>query len=414
MFKQINNKLSVDSLLTIILILFSIDFYLQGILIFIVGAMYYLFVKGIKTMEFSPLLLGFVVFFISFYMFSDYFEMSIIKTVIALPIAFSFGSSIVHLSQKEISYSLLICAFTMAFHAILNMFYNFKLYGIAAMGLRNSSDFWTGEVSLSTGQAAKMTPFLSCIFVLLFYNKNNKLKLLSILMFLSLIIYNFSLGGRSVIVITILSVLITLFLAIKKEHSFRITRKLVPIIGLIAFVGIYAYSSNIFNVQELFEESSFNQRFNTVGGQDIQDDNRMARKVLYIENLFKYPFGGQHLCFDEKIGHAHDLWLDCFDMVGLIPFILICLYSVKSMSRAFKYYKLPNMEPYNGVAVLSFFIIMNIQFFLEPIIEGSPKLLILCCFVDGQIFKYLKNNKKNRCHCERLLKTTSDYSRLYC
>lgn len=394
MVKLVRLKLSIDYLLIVILVLFSIDFYLQGILIFILGAIGYPIIKGDRTLQYSPLLLSFVVFFIFLYIYSDYFEISIIKTVIALPIAFSFGSSISNISPKKISFLLLICAFTMAFHAILNMLYNFKLYGIMAIGLRLSSDFWTGEVSLSTGQAAKMVPFLSCVFVLLFYNKNNRLKLFSFVTFILLIVYNFALGGRSVIILTVLSIVISLCLIINRERDFKLARKLIIILSFTVFAFVLLYIFNIFSIQELFEESSFSQRFNSEGGQDIEEDDRMSRKIRYLENIFKYPFGGQHLCFDEHIGHAHDLWLDCFDMVGFIPFILIVLYTIFSVLRAKQYYRNQYINTYYGVMIFSFFIIMNIQFFLEPIIEGSPKLLILYCFIDGLITNYLSLKRK--------------------
>ena len=394
MVKLIKNKLSVDYFLIVILVLFSIDFYLQGILIFLIGAIGYLVFNGNKTIQYSPLLVSFVIFFIFFYIYSDYFEASIVKSVIALPIAFTFGSSISNISPKKISFLLLICAFTMALHAILNMLYNFRLYGIAAIGLRVSSDFWTGEVSLSTGQAAKMVPFLSCVFVLLFYNKNNKLKLFSFITFILLIIYNFALGGRSAIILTVLSIVFSLFLVIMRERDFKLARKLIIILGFTIFVIALLYIFNIFDIQSLFEESSFNHRFNSEGGQDIEEDDRMRRKIIYIVNIFKYPFGGQHLCFDEHIGHAHDLWLDCFDMVGIIPFILIVFYTISSILRAKQYYSNRNVSTYYGVMILSFFLIMNIQFFLEPIIEGSPKLLILYCFIDGLINKYLTITRK--------------------
>lgn len=372
------------------LALFSIDIALQGIVIFILLGLWYILAVAKTKPKCDWALSLFSTLFLLTFIWSPHFEGSIFKNVIALPIAFMFGASIRYLTPKKITAILLICAIFMSLHAFLNMAYNFKNFGMAAMGMRMSYDFWTGEISSSTGQAAKMTPLIACLFCLIFYNKTILLKITGCIIFILIVLYDLALGGRSALVLIVFGIIISLLLSIKKEHNFKRTSGLIVGLSILIILFTYAYLINAFDIQGIFEESSFNQRFNGAGGQDIREDDRMRRKYIYIANLLTYPFGGQHLCFDEGLGHAHDLWLDSFDMGGLFPFILVVLYSMLSVYRGYKYYKNPNVAPYYGVILFSFTILMNIQFFLEPIIEGSPKLFILYCFIDGMVYRYIR------------------------
>lgn len=378
-----------DILLLCVLALFCVDFYLQGIAILIAYSIVYIsFTRGKVTCLLSLLL--FAIIFSSTYFCYSNSELSILKNVVALPLAFMLGCKIPSHNSSRITFLIVFCSFFMFMHSFLNFAYNYNQHGISVIGMRVSSDFWTGETSSSTGQATKMTPLIACLFYLIFYRKGLIIKLISILAFILIIIFDLALGGRSALALIALGFVIALIISHYKEKNALIISKLTLMLSL--FVGILAlaYMTNAFNIQDIFEDSSFNQRFNAPGGQNIEDDDRMQRKGIYLANLLNFPFGGQNLCYKYGIGHAHDLWLDCFDMAGLIPLICIVIYSITSIIRGIRYFKSPTTGSSHAVLLLTFILLMNVQFFLEPIIEGSPKLLILYCFVDGMIFRYNK------------------------
>ena len=387
---------SSDVLLYIALALFSIDLMLQGISIIIIFGIWYILSYKVNASIGIGIIIAFCISFsISFLLFCEW-DLSIVKNVMALPIAYMLGQRINNLTENKMAVCILLCAFFMAFHAMLNMGYNFSQFGILAMGERASYDIWTSEISSATGQASKLTPFLACVFYLVFYNKNKKLKYFSGILFLFCMLFNLELGGRSAMLLAILGLVSSLFLGIIKQKNTKSSYRVIVFFIVAVFALFFAYEANVFGIQELFENSSFNQRFNSEGGQDITEDDRMRRKIFYIEHLFDYPFGGQNLCYDLNVGHAHDLWLDAFDMAGLIPLILLVIYTFSSLKRAFKYYSSSWSNPYISTLILTLFIILNAQFFLEPIIEGSPKLLILYCLIDGMLTQIFYNQNKNK------------------
>ncbi|MGD6730446.1 MAG: hypothetical protein ACPKMZ_05180 [Pleomorphochaeta sp.] len=108
----------------------------------------------------------------------------------------------------------------------------------------------------------------------------------------------------------------------------------------------------------------------------------------------KYLWGGNFISTGQNIGPAHEIWLDTYDYSGIIPYTLIIIYTCSYIIRMFKIFK--NKNIYLGIRILSvtFYIVMTIQFGLEPILEGSPILFYLFCFLDG-FFKIIiiKNEK---------------------
>lgn len=384
-----------ESILLVAMALFGMDFMLQGIMVLIVFGFYFVMSNKGTSVPGKSTIIAFSLLFLLFYIFVPVFELSILKTMVAIPIAFLIGSRIKNCTPEKIVFYMVFVAFFMALHAMMNMYYNFSQMGIMAIAERVSYDFWTRDISSSTGQASKMTPFLACSFYLIMYNKNKALKYLSIVLLLLNIVYDLELGGRSALVLLFFTIIFSYIIGSIRAKSAGSSAKV--LVGLLFFciVIYFAYEANLLGIKDLFESSSFNQRFNGVSGQDINEDDRTRRKIIYLQNLLTYPFGGQHLCNDLKIGHAHDLWLDTFDMVGLIPFCILLFYTYSSIIRAYRMYKKQAVDPYKATVILTFFVIMNVQFFLEPIIEGSPKLFIYYCLIDAMVSQFLMKQNSN-------------------
>lgn len=379
--------------LLVALALFGMDFMLQGIIILILyGVVFCVRNESVST-RFNTCIFVFCFAFVLFYMLSARFEMAVFKNIVAIPIAVMIGCKVKCCSPEKIVFYLVFIAFAMAFHAMLNMAYNYSQLGIQAIAERTAYDFWTRDISAATGQASKLTPFIACSFYLIFYSGNKLLRLFSIILLFATIMFDLGLAGRSALVLLFFSIVLSFFIGSFRSKKIRSSARVLILFAFVIIGVLVAYSFNLFGIQEILDGSSFNQRFNSPSGQDINEDDRTRRKLLYLSHLLDYPFGGQHLCFDLNIGHAHDLWLDTFDMVGLVPFIILICYTITSFLRSYRFYKMVD-DPYIATLVITFFIIMNIQFYLEPIIEGSPKLFIYYCMVDAMIAQYISRRTK--------------------
>lgn len=378
-------------MLLIALALFGMDFMLHGIIVLILYGLVFCVNNKTISSRYIGGIFAFFFAFILFYIMSPRFEAAILKNIVAIPIAVLVGCKMKGCTPEKICFYIVFIAFFMALHAMLNMAYNYSQLGILAIAERTAYDFWTQDISASTGQASKLTPFIACSFYLIFYNKNMALRILSIILLFATIMFDLGLAGRSALVLLLFSIVLSYLIGTVRAKKAGSSAKVLMFVALAVAALIMAYSINLFGIQEILEESSFNQRFNSPSGQNINEDDRTRRKLIFLSHLFDYPFGGQHLCYDLNVGHAHDLWLDTFDMAGLLPLFLLIGYTISSIFRAYRFYKRP-VNPYIATLVLTFFIIMNIQFCLEPIIEGSPKLLIYYCMIDGMISQYLSGH----------------------
>lgn len=377
-----------EFLLLITLALFGMDFMLHGIILLILYGVVFCVNNKTLSSRYIGGILAFFFAFVLFYIMSSRFEAAILKNVIAVLVAALIGCKIKGCTAEKICFYIVFIALFMALHAMMNMAYNYSQLGVLAIAERTAYDFWTQDISAATGQASKLTPFIACSFYLIFYNKNTYLRLLSVILLFATVIFDLGLAGRSALVLLLFSIVLSYFIGSMRAKKVSSSAKVLVFVGLAVVALFFAYSIDLFGIQEIFEESSFNQRFNSPSGQDIDEDDRTRRKLIFLSHLLDYPFGGQHLCYDLKVGHAHDLWLDTFDMAGLLPLLLLVGYTLASIYRAYRFYNRP-VNPYIATLVLVFFIIMNIQFYLEPIIEGSPKLLIFYCLIDSMVSRYL-------------------------
>ena len=93
-------------------------------------------------------------------------------------------------------------------------------------------------------------------------------------------------------------------------------------------------------------------------------------------------------------GSSHELWLDVLDYGGIPSYILIVLYSLVSIRRAFMAFKNKRLETETRLMILVGMVAINAQFFVEPIIAGAPVLLMSYCMLDGSIQTLLERENQ--------------------
>lgn len=152
----------------------------------------------------------------------------------------------------------------------------------------------------------------------------------------------------------------------------------------------YRYGDGI---NSFFEDSYFYHRFfsaNSTAG--IFETSRWKRKAQYFNMMFDYPLGGRNM--REIVGgSSHELWLDVLDYGGIPSYILIVLYSLSSLRRALLAFRNKNIDTETRLMIFVGVITINSQFFVEPIISGSPVLLMSYCMLDGAVKSLLGREK---------------------
>ncbi len=237
----------------------------------------------------------------------------------------------------------------------------------------------------ATGQATLACLMLGLSIATIFAPVKKWHRLIAILAILLIMMYNFALAGRTLIVfLFLLFLLAAVYFRITSENvSERFKIWVGVLLVLLAVVITFAY--NIAGLRDFIFDSNLFERFED---SDFSSD-RTVSKFQFLRNAWRYPFGGLHL--RDDYGYAHDLLLDGYDEYGIFGFLLlltVLLLGVRSMcklifrstySRAFR------------MAFLCSYTSVLLMFLVEPILAGMPWLFTCYClmngFMDGMLLK---------------------------
>ena len=109
---------------------------------------------------------------------------------------------------------------------------------------------------------------------------------------------------------------------------------------------------------------------------------RTERWTKSLDNLIDKPLGWEISDF----GYSHNLWLDVARSGTVIAFIILVLFSLRSLLNTKNSISNKHISflPYKKI-VMVLSLAFYLQFFVEPILEGSLQLFIFFCFFQGLI-----------------------------
>lgn len=285
-------------------------------------------------------------------------------------------------AEKNVRFTICLLATGAFIHYVLNMFVNFDRTD------RHVIDFWSKKDLSATGQASLACLIIGVAAAILFSNTSKKKKFLAVIILVLVTIYNLILSGRTLFLFMIISLLAAYFYKsyVNKTNVLKTVIVLVLIVALLVIM----FNANVFNIKTAFESSNFYNRF--YGGeytQEIDDDSRMQHKIYYLTHLGDSMLGGGHLRASHG-QYAHDLYLDTYDESSIFAALLIIIYVIASLTRMIKCLKSKTLSLKTKQLILGVYLLVNIMFFIEPIISGSPWLLFTYCFIDGAVAYMLR------------------------
>lgn len=374
----------LDNLILLVLLLAAMNIFLGGSYL-ILAAFALLMFRDRKLVldKTSFLLCTFAAIYILFYAFNNGASTSLFR-VLVLPVAYIMGFSLAaNKGQAYINRIVVAISCAMALHSFINLFYNISFRGIEAFRSGISYDFWSRSISSATGQASYYFFLVGMLPFLLFSYGALRNRLVLIAAYFLALIHDLLLGGRTFLVLTMISCAYGVSMSfIFSQNRKKFVRVLLILAGVLLAVHL-AYSYNLFGIQEVVGSSYFYHRFVTTA-LDITESGRFQRRMIYIQNILQYPFGGSHIRIDLGIGYAHDLWLDVFDDAGIIAMIFLCCYTIGMVVRLLRY--LQNNKDYNSRLLIGgVMITVLISFFSEPILAACPINLAIFCLIDGML-----------------------------
>ena len=265
-------------------------------------------------------------------------------------------------------------------HIILNLYMNWDSTD------RNVIDYWVKVESSATCNAALFCFGIGCLPAF-FLNKTDKLlKIFSIVSLCVFVLFSLLLAGRTFFIlfsITFICVFIYFIFSIEKKSK---ALKVFLIVSLIILLLVILYQNNVFNLKTVFEESNFYDRFfGDNSDVELDEDGRLKKKALYFTLMDDYFWGGGKLRQAAKTAYAHELYLDTYSRAGFIPYIMMVIFVFGRTFNALKLIKSKKLSLFTNCLIMGLFISINIEFLIEPIVEGVPWLLPTFCILCGMV-----------------------------
>ena len=345
--------------------------------------------KNLRVSVGGFVLLLFVVTYSLFYFIQNGMSLYILKILCFFIIwLFSF-SACRGKSLSDLFFLISILAFGMAFHGVLNFWYNART-GLV-MDVKNSVDVFTREVSSATGQAINFSFLVGFSFWGIFIQKKIWLKLLTLSVYLVSLAYDIAIGGRTFLVLSAIMIISGVLFVLYSDRSpkrFQHFLLLILFLTLLVVLVVVVYNNNIFGVRTWVDSSYLNQRITQQNALDFSNDGRVSKKIAYWQLLFQYPFGGNVISNIEGVGYAHELWLDVFDDAGIFSLIFIIAYTICALVSVLRLLRRRQVWYGYKVGIICFYIVVYSQFFVEPILQVAPIFFASFIIVDAAVTRY--------------------------
>lgn len=267
-------------------------------------------------------------------------------------------------------------------HYLLNWIINWRVT------FRNTYDFWTGNVMSATSQMslACLAIGLSCAYI--FSACKLKYKVLAGSILIAILGYNLVLAGRTTIVMIVLCSFIALFHYLSNYNKVKKLRVWIAVF-VVALLIWFIYVFDLFGVQTIVENSNlFNRFFGKGNNHLIVADTRFLLKSRYIALLWDYPWGGGkiHAVVQE---YAHDLLLDTYDQAGVLAFGVLVVFLIKSVHNLINVWRNKVLSFEIKQIILCTYMVIYMEFYIEPILAGMPWLFATFCLLDGAVCNLL-------------------------
>lgn len=327
----------------------------------------------------SIVIIGFAFFY---YVISMLYEIDVSRDSIACVLSYYIGMMLVEISKNKeksvitYSYSIAIGFFI---HAMANYIINIGTQD------RNTIDIWTGVQRSATLQATMLTILVGSSFYSLFALKNKLHKLIITIFIILSLSYNLILGTRTLIIVfAVSSILSCITFIILNRRNRALVLKNVKTLLIVIIVIFLVFISDFMGIREKIEDTKLLRRINKTYSTEEADENRVQTLFLAFDSILEHPMGGNN----ERIGelkYAHNMWLDVGKQAGIIPFLLLILFTIISLWNVIKIFKNNRFSTEFKVFLVGIYSAVLLNMTVEPILQGEPLFFIMFCMIIGMV-----------------------------
>lgn len=182
-------------------------------------------------------------------------------------------------------------------------------------------------------------------------------------------------SSRTAVIIVLLSFLTVYFFSSKLSFKKTIITPAAFIIFLILIWGLYKL--NIFKIRYWWESTAVYSRFQS---KSLGSDRYEGWKEI-IQGLLHHPMGGREI--DLSTAYAHNLWLDVVYDAGIVPFILLIIFTLIVFVSFIKFTFLEH-PPFIKTLLVAIYTAFFVSLMTEPILATFERFyFVIFCLIVG-------------------------------
>ena len=321
-------------------------------------------------------------FAFSYYIISMFYEIDVSRILIACVLSYYIGMMLIEISKNK-EKSVITYTYSIAIGFFIHAMANYAI-NIGAQD-RNTIDIWTGIGRSATLQATMLTMLMGSSFYSLFILKDKLYKLVMTIFIILSLSYNLILGTRTLIIVSAVSFILSwiAFLILNRKNSSLVIKNVKKLLISITVIFLVC-TSNIMGITERIEDTKLLRRINKPYSTEEADENRVQTVFLAMSSILEYPMGGNN----DRIGdlkYAHNMWLDVGKQAGIIPFLLLILFTIISLWNLIKILRSDKFSIGLKVFLVGIYSAVFLNMAVEPILQGEPLFFIMFCMFVGMV-----------------------------
>lgn len=252
---------------------------------------------------------------------------------------------------------------------------------------RNLPNFWTGQIIPATimGSYFSVAMTIPALLIPKIKGFPKIFKVFLLIYYVISVACILRIGSRTQLGISIITLSASLLFIVPKQ-SFK---RNIFLIGLFVLSILYVLKTVSFDLNQDWLSAYANRMedsndFSSGGGRTV----RWEKSLI---NLFEKPLGWD----EDEFGHAHNLWFDVLRIGGIIPFILLIIFTTKSYVVVLGALKKRVQNFLFQNQILVYTIGFTSVFALEPILEGMFDFFAFFCFFSGAVKSYFTDKPTN-------------------
>ena len=252
---------------------------------------------------------------------------------------------------------------------------------------RNPLNLWTGTLRAATHYGTMSIIPMAYGLHLTVGNDEKRGRLAGWLLILFAVAVAIITASRTVLLLIPLGAIIAYFANIKMKGNFQ-PKHLNQLVGslLLLGLGVVAFVTDMFGLQTMFFRTQLGQRYILGYAPTLMNDGRFKNIEFFFHNIGQSLWGGGYSRTNS--GNLHNVYLNVFDLSGIIPFSLLVLFTIWVVRDYKRVAKKNSVTISIRLLLLLVLSLSFVQMMLEPTMESVPVFmwcLLLICGMQNKV-----------------------------